>query len=92
MIDSEFEVFIKLGGEVRYLDVIESRQKELMATESFQSIPEHSPERQLILDGTTLVTLAQDNAYLITLIAKTKQALDAGDIKTASFCLRCAFK
>ena len=92
MIDSEFELFIRLGGEIRYLDVIESQHRRLMATESFQSIPAHSPERQLTLDRATLITMAQDYAHLITLMAKTKQALNANDIEKASFYMECAFK
>lgn len=93
MIDySEFEVFISLGGEIRYGDVIEKHQQALMNTDSFKSIPEHSSERQAILDRATLLTLSQDYARLITLMAKTKNALNAGDIKTASFYIGCALK
>ncbi len=90
MISQEYESFIALGGEINYLDIIDGRYREIKQCDAFRRITVNS-EQQVVLEKTALMTLAQDQVFLITLITKTKHALDAGDIELAKFYMNCAF-
>lgn len=90
MISREYETFIQLGGDINYQDIIDSRCQELKECKAYQSIPSSSQQLH-ILEKTALMTIAQDQVYLITLVAKTKQALNDGDVELAKFYMECAF-
>lgn len=90
MINREYESFIQLGGDISYLDIIERRYHELKECEAYQRITLPA-QQQHILEKTALMTIAQDQVHLITLIAKTKQALNDGNIELAKFYMDCAF-
>jgi len=92
MINSEYEVFIKLGGTLDFRDLIQSRYQEIEDSDSFKNIPKDAPNRELILNVVALTTLAQDQVFIINFILKAKQALQDGDLTKAKFYLDCIFK
>ena len=90
MISREFEAFIKLGGDISYLDILGRRFEEIKECDAYRRITVNS-QKQIVLEKTALMTLAQDQAFLTTLMTKTKQALDDGNIELATFYISCAF-
>lgn len=91
MVKTEYEVFLKLGGTLDFQDLLDDKFDEIRSCSSFQDIDSASPQRQLVLEKVALTSLAQDQAFILGLIVKAKQALQEGDLVKAKFFLDCIF-
>ena len=91
MVNREFATFVSLGGKLCYLDIIEARVSAIKQCDAFCNMSPNTLEMATVLDKTALMTIAQDQAHLITLLIKIQQALNDDNVILALFYIDCAF-
>lgn len=92
MIDGEHAVLLKLGGTLNYLDIIDARYKELKDCEAYKTMPDDLLQRERVLEKSALMTISQDQVFLITTIIKVRDSLDRNDIDQAQIYINSMFR
>lgn len=85
MIKKEYEVWIELGGNFTYTDLINDVYDDIKDCNSFKSLPlEFSPvDREILLTKVALNNLSQDYADTIRSLILLKKVLNDGNFEKA---------
>jgi len=94
MIRQEYAIWMRLGGRINSLDVVDDIQDRLRETVVFKRLPEimSEEERQALLDKATMYLMAHDYARLVETIHRTQEALKSDDAQLAQTIMEFIFE